>query len=198
MGPRAAGRPRHLHAIIEGSDNSVCLLASLVAFACDEHDIAWVRMLYGPLDCPCAVTDVVEFDPLAHGLPGAVEHGGANAFRGLRAWVVVSDNDDVGVLSGYHPHSRPLVPVPVTTATEHNENAARLNLSYRSDSGQCSCQCLFGVRIVHEQCDVIVGYPFHAPGNASGVSDAAADRRCIKTGLEQHRLSEGCIRHIER
>jgi hypothetical protein len=91
--------------IIERCDNPVGLLAGLVSFSCDEHDVPRVGMCYGPLNGLRAVADLVEFNAFTHGRSSAIEYSGTNPSRRLRPWVVVSDNDDVGVLRGYRAHS---------------------------------------------------------------------------------------------
>src|SRR6478672_12807544 len=111
-------------------DHATGLLAGLVTLADDHHGVVGTgREGHRAADGLGPVGDLVDVDRAAVALPlllppCALEHGGPDTGRVLRARVVVGDDHNVGLPHGGRTHRSPLGPVAVAASPQHDDEPA--------------------------------------------------------------------------
>ena len=94
--------------------DAVDFLVVLVAFSCDEDDVAWLRMGDGVTNGLAAVRDGQAVCALWDAWEDFL-YDGLGCFR---AWIIAGDDDDIGQLSGCGSHFGALGAVTVAAAAE--------------------------------------------------------------------------------
>jgi hypothetical protein len=161
-----------------------------VALAGDEHDVAGLGLLHGPLDRRAPVE--LDLDVA----PAPLEDLGDDRARILAAGVVRRDDHDVRELGCDPAHQRPLLPVAIAARAEDDEHAAVCQVARRPQDVR---ERLRLVRVVDEHAERLsLVHRLEPARHASDGLDARHDR--IVLDAEEPGEDDGGqdVRDVER